>query len=59
MKNAFSMPVQWVNRSSSDFRGYAGTITSGKISKGDVITTAIIEFQTSIKNIYGNNGELG
>ena len=58
MKNAFSMPVQWVNRSSSDFRGYAGTITSGKISKGDVITTASSNSQTSIKNIYGPNGEL-
>ena len=58
IKNAFSMPVQWVNRSSSDFRGYAGTITSGKISKGDVITTASSNSQTSIKNIYGPNGEL-
>ena len=57
-EDAFSMPVQWVNRSSSDFRGYAGTITSGKISKGDVITTASSNSQTSIKNIYGPNGEL-
>ena len=56
--NAFSMPVQWVNRSSSDFRGYAGTITSGKISKGDVITTASSNSHTSIKNIYGPKGEL-
>ena len=59
MNDAFSMPVQWVNRSTSDFRGYAGTITSGKISKGDVITTASSNSQTSIKNIYGTNGELG
>ena len=57
-KNAFSMPVQWVNRSSSDFRGYSGTISSGKISKGDLITTALSNSQTSIKNIYGPNGEL-
>ena len=52
------MPVQWVNRSSSNFRGYAGTITSGKISKGDVITTPSSNSQTSIKNIYGPKGEL-
>ena len=58
MNDGFSMPVQWVNRSSSDFRGYAGTITSGKISKGDVISTASSNSQTSIKNIYGPNGEL-
>ena len=58
MNDGFSMPVQWVNRSSSDFRGYAGTITSGKISKGDVISTASSNSQTSIKNIYGPKGEL-
>ena len=58
LNNSFSMPVQWVNRSSSDFRGYAGTISSGKISKGDVITTPSSNSQTSIKNIYGPNGEL-
>ncbi len=58
IKNAFSMPVQWVNRSSSNFRGYAGTITSGKISKGDVITTPSSNSHTSIKNIYGPNGDL-
>ena len=58
IKNAFSMPVQWVNRSSSNFRGYSGTISSGKISKGDFITTALSNAQTSIKNIYGPNGEL-
>ena len=34
----FSMPVQWVNRSSSDFRGYSGTISSGKIHINDEIT---------------------
>ena len=31
------MPVQWVNRSTSDFRGYSGTITSGKIKVNDEI----------------------
>ena len=54
----FSLPVQWVNRSSANFRGYCGTITSGKITKGDLITTLSIDHQTSIKNIYGPNGEL-
>tara|TARA_Y100001970_G_scaffold131857_1_gene162668 strand:+ start:329 stop:2203 length:1875 start_codon:yes stop_codon:yes gene_type:complete len=58
LENAFNMPVQWVNRSSADFRGYSGTITSGKISIGDLITTASSDFHTSVKNIYGPNGEL-
>ena len=34
----FSMPIQWVNRSSSDFRGYSGTISSGKININDEIS---------------------
>ena len=56
--NELSFPVQWVNRSSANFRGYAGTITDGKISKGDLITTISSNIQTSVKNIYGPKGEL-
>ncbi|NOX51382.1 MAG: sulfate adenylyltransferase subunit CysN [Gammaproteobacteria bacterium] len=31
----FRFPVQWVNRPSSDFRGFAGTVIAGSINKGD------------------------
>jgi bifunctional enzyme CysN/CysC len=31
----FRFPVQYVNRPHLDFRGYAGTVASGKISRGD------------------------
>ncbi len=33
-------PVQYVNRPSSDFRGYCGTIASGQIAKGDSVVVA-------------------
>jgi bifunctional enzyme CysN/CysC len=33
----FRLPVQWVNRPSPDFRGFAGTIASGMVSVGDKI----------------------
>jgi bifunctional enzyme CysN/CysC len=56
--NELSFPIQWVNRSSANFRGYSGTITDGKISKGDLITTISSNIQTSVKNIYGPKGEL-
>ena len=56
--NELSFPVQWVNRSSANFRGYSGTITDGKISKGELITTTSSNKQISVKNIYGTNGEL-
>ena len=56
--NEFSFPVQWVNRSSANFRGYSGTITDGKISNGELITTTSSNKQISVKNIYGPKGEL-
>jgi bifunctional enzyme CysN/CysC len=31
----FRMPVQWINRPDSQFRGYCGTVVSGKIRRGD------------------------
>ena len=30
-------PIQWVNRSGSDFRGYSGTIASGEIESGKTL----------------------
>ena len=33
----FRMPVQWVNRPFDDFRGFAGTIASGRIKPGDPV----------------------
>jgi bifunctional enzyme CysN/CysC len=36
----FRMPVQWVNRPHLDFRGFAGTIASGRIEPGDEIVVA-------------------
>jgi bifunctional enzyme CysN/CysC len=34
-RQPFRFPVQWVNRSDLDFRGYAGTIASGAVRPGD------------------------
>jgi bifunctional enzyme CysN/CysC len=36
----FRLPVQWVNRPHLDFRGFAGTIASGRIRRGDAIVVA-------------------
>ena len=33
----FRLPVQWVNRPNLDFRGFAGTISSGRIAPGDAV----------------------
>jgi bifunctional enzyme CysN/CysC len=34
---SFRMPVQWVNRPNSNFRGFSGLISSGEINSGDKI----------------------
>ncbi len=34
-RESFRMPVQYVNRPNSDFRGYSGRITAGRVSVGD------------------------
>ena len=56
--NELSFPVQWVNRSSANFRGYSGTIADGKIARGDLITTTSSNMLTSVKNIFGPKGEI-
>ncbi len=33
----FRFPVQWVNRPSADFRGFAGTVVAGQIHPGDTV----------------------
>jgi bifunctional enzyme CysN/CysC len=33
-------PVQWVNRPNPDFRGYAGTVASGRVAVGDNVVVA-------------------
>ncbi|MXW48773.1 MAG: sulfate adenylyltransferase subunit CysN [Gammaproteobacteria bacterium] len=33
----FRMPIQWVNRPDRTFRGFAGTVVSGKIARGDEV----------------------
>ena len=38
----FRMPVQWVNRPNSDFRGFAGTIVSGSAKAGDDIAGSAV-----------------
>jgi len=54
----FRLSIQWVNRPNSNFRGYAGTIVSGKINAGDEITVLPSAKTTRIKAIIGAAGQL-
>jgi bifunctional enzyme CysN/CysC len=54
----FRFPVQWVNRPNGEFRGYAGTIVSGRISAGDAIVVAGSGRATRVREIITYDGEL-
>ena len=54
----FRLPVQWVNRPNSDFRGFAGTIASGSVSVGDEIAVLPSGQTTRVKRIIGPSGDL-
>ncbi len=36
----FRLPVQFIVRAENNFRGYAGTVVSGRVSKGDTVVVA-------------------
>ena len=54
----FRMPVQWVNRPNSDFRGFAGTVVSGRIGQGDEVAILPAGQVARIARIIGPDGDL-
>jgi len=54
----FRMPVQWVNRPSHDFRGFAGQIAAGTIRTGDAVRILPSGRKTSIARIVTFDGDL-
>jgi bifunctional enzyme CysN/CysC len=48
---SFRLPVQWINRPHLDFRGFAGTIPSGRVRRGEPIVVAGSGKQTTVKSI--------
>jgi bifunctional enzyme CysN/CysC len=53
----FRLPVQWVNRPHLDFRGFAGTIPSGSVRRGDAIVVAASGRQSLITQILSAGRE--
>ena len=51
------LPVQYVLRPNLDFRGFSGTVASGVVRVGDVISCLPSRQQSRIKAIYGADGE--
>jgi bifunctional enzyme CysN/CysC len=53
----FRLPVQWVNRPNLDFRGFAGTVASGRIAVGDPVVVAASGRRSEVARIFGPDGE--
>ena len=53
---SFRMPVQWINRPSSNFRGYSGQVASGSISIGSDVIVAPSEKTAKVKKIIDPSG---
>jgi len=54
----FRLPVQWVNRPNLDFRGFSGTIVSGRIKPGDPIVVAKSGRASKVSRIVTMDGDL-
>jgi len=54
----FRMPVQWVNRPSSDFRGFAGTIAGGSVAPGDRVVVLPRGQETTVERVATFEGDL-
>ena len=55
----FRLPVQWVNRPSSDFRGFAGTIAGGSVGPGDHVIVLPSGRETTVARVATFDGDLG
>lgn len=54
----FRMPVQWVNRPSSEFRGFSGMIVSGRVRQGDRVRVLPSDKETIISRINAPSGNI-
>jgi len=54
----FRFPVQFVNRPDLDFRGFAGTIASGKVRVGDELLALPSRKTSKVKRIVTMDGDL-
>jgi bifunctional enzyme CysN/CysC len=54
----FRFPVQWVNRPHLDFRGYAGTVASGTVARGEEVVIHPSGRRGHIARIVTADGDL-
>jgi bifunctional enzyme CysN/CysC len=52
------LPIQWVNRPSHDFRGFAGTIVAGRVKPGDTVRIQPSGRTSTVARIATFDGDL-
>ncbi|HEV2748355.1 MAG TPA: sulfate adenylyltransferase subunit CysN [Allosphingosinicella sp.] len=55
---SFRMPVQWVNRPSHEFRGFSGTVASGRVRKHDAVRVLPSGRSSTVNRIVTMDGDL-
>ena len=53
----FRFPVQWVNRPNQDFRGFSGTVASGRVALADPVVVAASGRSSTVARILGPDGD--
>ena len=54
----FRMPIQWVNRPDSDFRGFSGFIVRGSIAPGDRVRVLPAGTESTVARVVTQDGDL-
>ena len=54
----FAMPVQWVNRPNADFRGFSGTIATGRVAVGETLAALPSRRESKVARIVTADGDL-
>ena len=54
----FRLPVQWINRPNLDFRGFVGTVASGRVAVGDAVVVAGSGRSSTVARIVTFDGDL-
>ena len=57
-ERSFRFPVQWVNRPHLDFRGYAGTVASGSVKRGEEVVIYPSGKRAHVARIVTADGDL-
>ncbi|MDT8442334.1 MAG: sulfate adenylyltransferase subunit CysN [Desulfuromonadales bacterium] len=58
LERPFRLPVQWVNRPDLDFRGYCGTIASGRVRPGDAVVVPSSGQLSRVRRVVTMDGDL-